>query len=96
MINPQPVSVPPDTTLPDLYADGVTVQAGYAGFALVFSKSSSNSAIPEPVGTVRMSPQQAFVMTQLLRKILKSYEGDIGKINIPEELFDTLEIEKEL
>ena len=95
-VNQQPISVPSDASLPDIYADGVTVQAGYAGFTLIFSKSSSDPAPPVPVGIVRMSPQQALVMTQLLRKILKSYEGDIGKISIPEALFDALEIEKEL
>jgi hypothetical protein len=94
--NVQAVSPSPDPTVPDVYADGVTVQAGYAGFTLIFTRSMGDVSLPATVGIVRMSPQQSLVMTQLLRKILKSYEDDIGKISVPDELFESLEIEREL
>lgn len=93
-VNVQPTVVSSDSSVPDVYADGVTVQAGYAGFTLIFSRSTSDQ--PVAVGVVRVSPQQAFVMTQLLRRILKSYEGDIGKISIPKAVLDALQIDKEL
>lgn len=98
---PAPVNVtrtsPPATeTVPDVYADGVSIQAGYAGVALIFNRTAGDPPAPVPVAVVRTSPQQALVLVQLLRKVLRTYESDVGKINLPDDLYDALEIDRSL
>ena len=80
--------------VPDIYADGLNVSGGYAGFTIQFTRSNGDAAVP--VGIVRLSPQQTFVLVQILRKMLQSYERDIGKIPIPKDVFEAAQIEQDL
>lgn len=81
-------------SIPDFYSDGITVQGGYAGFTLIFNTSPIAGTEPVPVAVIRVSPQQALVMTRILEKVLLGYERDIGKINLPTPLFESLGIEE--
>jgi hypothetical protein len=81
--------------IPDIYADGVNIQAGYAGFTLIFTRTTTDPAAVTPVGIIRLSPQQALIMTDALRKGIATYRKEIGDINVPDALYEQLGIERE-
>ena len=88
--------IPNDPNIPDMYAEGVAITITYNSVVFVLNKGQGTSQSPVPIGVVRMSPQQAYLVVQLLRKALKQYEVDAGKIPIPEQILKDLDIEREL
>jgi hypothetical protein len=80
---------------PEFFADGVDIALNPYGVALTFNVTRGERKIARVV-TVRMSPQLALVMTQLLKKNLRAYEDKVGKIQLPSELYDGLKIDKEI
>lgn len=92
------MAIPLDDDFPDIFADAVNLHLGVYGISLVLGRTKGN--LPDvksvPVAVVRMSPELAFVLTQLLRKNLRRFQETIGPINVPDELLTSLEIEREL
>lgn len=81
---------------PDVYADNVGIKAGLYGFNFDFGVGDMSNDGAKRVAVVRMSPQHAFVLCQILRKHLKAYEAEVGPISLPDKLFKDLGIEREL
>ena len=87
---------PNDPDVPDMYAEGVGVLAGYNSFSLVFNRIAGDPASATPIAVVRVSPQQAKLMTMVLEKAIRDYEEAFGELRIPEQLVKQLGIEKEV
>lgn len=80
---------------PEYFADSVQFEANPYSVNLIFGINRGEQPNTNMV-SVRMSPQHALVMTQLLRKNLKEYEAKVGKIQLPDAMYEGLEIDKEL
>ena len=81
---------------PDVYTDAVRIGSGVYGFSFQFGLATESPGEQRPVVTVRMSPQHAVVFYQILKKHLRQYEDRVGKIALPDGLFEELEIEREI
>ncbi|MGH2411607.1 MAG: hypothetical protein ACRDGS_14750 [Chloroflexota bacterium] len=95
-----PIDEAQHTTLPDFYAEGVQVQAGYQTIRLVWVQYSgldmgSNPQL-EPLAVTRMSPQQALVMAYVLRDTMRNYEKMFGKINLPDDVRHAMHVTGDL
>lgn len=92
------MNIPFDDDLPDIYADSINLNLGLYGISIVLGRVKGDLAEPTtvPVGVVRMSPQLALVLTQLLRKSLRKFQEDVGAINLPDTVLQSLEIDREL
>jgi hypothetical protein len=92
---PIEIRFPEEGAVPDLYADGVAVQGGPYGFSVIFTRSGNDPLAPTPVAVMRMSPQQTFVLARQLAKVVRIYEDQIGKINLPPAFLESLGIAEE-
>jgi hypothetical protein len=92
------MEIPFDADFPDIYADSLNISVGIYGVSIVLGRTKGNLAQPvsAPAAVVRMSPELAFVLAQLLRKNLKLFQEDIGPINVPDHVLEALGIEREL
>jgi hypothetical protein len=81
---------------PDLYADALEIGAGAYGLVFRFGLATQSPGDQKLVATIRMSPQHALVMYQILKRNLREYEKQVGKINLPDELFDEMGLEREI
>lgn len=91
-----PAGFPNDPTVPDIYAEGVAILTSPVDISLVFNRFMRNPPTSTPVGTVRMSPQQALITMKMIRKSLISFEKGHGKIHLAEALQSQLEISEEI
>lgn len=81
----------------EYYADATRVSAGPYGFMFHFGLTSDSAAgDAQTAAIVRMSPQHALVMYQILKKHLREYEKQIGRIDLPDALFSDMGIEREV
>ena len=92
---PEVLPIPNDPDVPDVYAEGVYLYVTYNSFIFTFNKALGKQPANSPVAVVRMSPQQAFLMMQILRKSLKEYERDVAKFVVPDQLLKSMGIEIE-
>jgi hypothetical protein len=82
---------------PDVYGDSVQVSVGPFGLSITFAITDpQDAARRDIVARVRMSPQMAFVMAQLLRKILKKAKEDGIGYTVPQDVLNSLELEEDL
>lgn len=81
---------------PDIYIDGIQVNASYVGVNLLLQRGMPPNGVPHVVGIVHMSPQQAFLLAQVLRRLMISYQEQFGVINLPDEILTSLGVSKEL
>ncbi len=83
---------------PDVYADSTNITTGIYGTLLRFGVTTGVPGSDEviPVVNVRMSPQHAFVLCQLLKKQLRQYQEQIGAITIPAAVLEELGLDSEL
>jgi hypothetical protein len=82
---------------PEYYSDSLRIQGGVYGFMFSFglqSDGTSGDAVTQAI--VRMSPQHAVVMFQLLKKNLRAYQKQVGTISLPDQLFADLELDKDI
>ncbi len=77
---------PNDPSVPDVFADGLGVQLNYSAVSLVFTRVMKDPPIASPVAVVRISPQQALLISHVLRGMVATYEKQFGTIHIPDEL----------
>lgn len=87
---------PNDPSVPDVYAEGVSIQIGYTSVGLIFNHITRQPPEVTPVAVVRMSLEQALVTTQVLRRALRDYQKNVGPLRIPQALMDQLDIDEEL
>lgn len=84
------------TPFPDFYADSVQVGIGPYGITLSFGLSRPEQpSLRQVVGRVRLSPQMAYVMTQLLRRGLRQAQADGLGITVPDAVLREVGVEKE-
>jgi len=83
--------------VPDIYCDGVQMGLTPYDVMIFLLRRPADPAEKEPVrvGTLRMSLEHAKVLAITLRKNLKGYEDQTGKIPMHPELMKTLGISKE-
>jgi hypothetical protein len=90
-----------ERAIPDIYSDSVRFDMTVYGVTLEFGQGQK----PRPTGAgpaphvpkirINMSPQHAKVLAKLFAKTMASYEQQIGKISLPQQLLDDLNIEDE-
>ncbi len=84
----------PKTSIPDFYVNSVSFGISVYDVQMNFGVQSGPDSPMEDVAVIRMSPQHALVMTKMLLKNLQSYEKQVGKINLPQELLEEMGIEE--
>ncbi|MCE7928721.1 MAG: hypothetical protein HUU14_02140 [Dehalococcoidia bacterium] len=86
---------------PEFYSDTFDYSFNPYGFSITFSLGASRqmqgrASAARDQATVRMSLQQAKVISMLLRKSLSAYERENGiEISIPAQVFDALGVSRE-
>ncbi len=81
---------------PEFYTDAVRINVSPYGLRLDFGLQADSPNDSRAQAVVRMSPQHAVILYQMLKKTLRAYEDQVGKINMPDRLYTELEIEKEI
>ena len=87
-VNREVITAP---TFASLYANDTQVETTPWDIRLVFGEISESPTVDRPrvvvkqVGEVRMSPQHAKRITQILVKQLEHYEKTLGHIPLPED-----------
>jgi hypothetical protein len=82
----------PEKPIPDLYANSTEISISIYDVQIDFGIRSSTEETSKTVAIVRMSPQHALAMARLLLKNLREYERQVGKINLPRDLLEKLEV----
>ena len=80
----------------DIYTNSAKLVVTQYEFFLQFGLTTPPDEEDKSLVNIRMSPQHAKVLTAILRKHLKKYEQDIGKINILEQIVKDLDIGEEI
>jgi len=80
----------------EIYSDAARVGSTPFGFVFDFGLSTQTPGEAQTQAIVRMSPQHALVFYQILKQHLRNYELNIGKISLPDEIFDELRIERDI
>jgi len=82
----------------EVYSD--SLRMGVSPYGLMFEfglqATTGDPGDTKTQAIVRMSPQHAFVMCQILRNNLREYQNQVGKITLPAALLAELGIEEEL
>lgn len=81
---------------PEYYADGVKMGFSPYGFTFEFGLQTNSPGDLRTQAIIRMSPQHALVYYQFLKRQLKQYEAQFGKVVLPDSLFSELELEKDI
>lgn len=80
-------NIPPD--VPDLYVNSFAVNTGVYDFVIDMGLSNPDNSI-KPLVRLRMSPQYAWVMCQLLTKAIESYQKTVGEIKVSLDMLKDL------
>lgn len=86
--------------VPEFYVDGFRLSVTPYSVAFTFSLNPphpdpSRPPVPAPVCVLRMSLEHAKSTAMLLRKQLRDYERQSGKINLPPGLYTQLGVAEE-
>ncbi|HWH32417.1 MAG TPA: DUF3467 domain-containing protein [Egibacteraceae bacterium] len=81
---------------PEYYSDSVRIGSNPYGIVFEFGLTTNSPGDARAQAVVRMSPQHALVFYQLIRKHLRLYEANVGKIALPEALYAELDIDGEI
>lgn len=82
---------------PEYYSDAMRLLMSPFGFTFQFGlMAEGGPGDARSVVTVRMSPQHTLVMYQILKNHLRTYEQQIGKIPLPDEMYEAQNIEREI
>lgn len=90
----------PDEAM-DIYVDSVRIAYGPYGFVLELGTTgiADTPASERPpvrrTALVRMSPQHALILSRLLAKNVANYQKQVGKINLPAELYEGMNLDPE-
>ncbi len=79
---PQILGFPNDTSIADIYAEGVIVLSQPNSIAFIFNRVMGTPPVPVPVAVIRVSPEQAKVMSLVLAKTIRDFEEQIGRIPV--------------
>lgn len=85
--------------MPDYYVDSVRVAVNLYTFVLELGRQGVRDAPgsePPPtkrLALVRMSPQHALILAKILQKNLRKYQDEVGRIQIPEQVYRDLDLE---
>jgi hypothetical protein len=91
----------PAADAPEYYIDSVRMALGLytitleLGTAQVQDTPSSQPPPIKRVAMVRMSPQHALIFSRLLQKNVDIYQTQFGKINIPPDVFKSMNLDPE-
>lgn len=89
-----PNKIPDAVPEHDFYTNAVSFQVSTYEFALTFRLNTAGQR-PDPLVTLRMSPQHAWVMSKLLERNVQAYIEQVGKFSLPEGLLEELNLEEE-
>lgn len=87
----------------DIYFDRVQVTATLYGVNITFNLSEPHPTQEDKEGslprtksllTARTGLTHAKVFAMLLKRQLKAYEKDVGEINLPDEVYESLKLDK--
>jgi hypothetical protein len=79
---------------PEYYADSVQFMTNIYGFTLEFGTiQPEQEGAPRPRVRIKMSPQHAKIMALQLLRNVQEYETRVGKVNMPDELYQSLGID---
>ena len=92
---PKDFGIPHDPAIPDIYAEGVALFMNYSSVTLVFNRNYGTPPEAQPVATIRMSPQQLYLVSLVLRKHFQRFSEQIGAPVIPSEVREALGIPEE-
>ena len=98
--------MPDNQGVPEIYADAAQIAVSNVGIILGFrainpvsllSQEASDTETPQNVlaelkAVVRLTPTDAKILAILLRRALKGYEEDSGKIPLPPEFETTVNL----
>ena len=73
--------------IPDLYTNSAQFALSVFDVTITFGMRKHQDRPIEDVAIIRMSPQHALVMGKMLMEQLKKYEQQMGKINIPDAVY---------
>ena len=85
----------------DIYVDSVRIAFGPYGFVLelgttgITDTPASERPPVQRNAVVRMSPQHALILSRLLGRNVARYQEEIGKINLPAELYKQFDLDPE-
>ena len=82
--------------VPDFYINSVKFSISTYELLLQLGLKTEPDEDPTPIVKIRMSPQHAKVMTQLLNKNIRKYEKEVGIIVLPKQLIEELGLEEEV
>ena len=82
----------PDGT-PEFYIDSLNISTQLYGCTMWIGTVRQNQP-PLVKAIVKMSPPMAKVMSLILSKHVRQYEGDTGPINLPKDLYHNLGLEE--
>ncbi len=87
-----------DTPVPELYTDAVQIALSPFGVLLAFSMQpagQTGSLAPIRVCNLRMSLEHAKVLSIILKKQLKNFEGNMGEeIPLPSQVYQSMGLSK--
>ena len=73
--------------IPDLYTNSAQFEFSAFDVTITFGMKKHQDRPVEDVAIIRMSPQHALAMGKMLMEQLKEYEQQMGKINIPDDVY---------
>ena len=77
---------PRKESIPDIYVNIVEVFTRIYDVQINFGIKSSPGDELEDLVVIRMSPQHALALSQVLDRSMKAYQEKVGKMNLPENL----------
>lgn len=78
---------------PEFYVDSVNIQTHLYGSTLLLGELRSDAPALVKV-IVKVSPPMAKVLSLILSKHVREYEGEVGPIPIPKKLLHSLGLEE--
>ena len=85
-----------DRPLVETYADSVQMEMSVYGAVLKFGLLGGPGKDAVPTAVVRISPQMLHVLARLLANASDQYDKEVGKITIPDAVYEELGLRKDL
>ncbi len=79
----------------DVYANQVSLLISALDVTMVFGLMTDPGRAPKETVRIRMSPQHALIFSRILQKNMAAYQEQVGRINLPGKLYESLGLEAE-
>jgi hypothetical protein len=81
---------------PEFYSDSASVGLNPFGVVITFGLITDSPGSQRTQVVVRMSPQHALALTQVLRNHLRKYQEQVGPIPLPAEMRRELGLDEDV